>query len=56
MGAARIPDVVAAAARPLRPLVVNGPTIEIDTTDFGKVDTEGLIEELQAIIRHTIHD
>ena len=49
MGDARVPDVVAAAAHPLRPLVVNGPTIEIDTTDFGKVDTQGLIEQLREI-------
>jgi predicted kinase len=50
LGAVRIPDVVAAAAHPLRPLEVNGPTINIDTTDFGKVDTESLIEHLQRII------
>lgn len=56
MGAARIPDVVAAAARPLSPLVVNGPTIEIDTTDFGKVDTQSLIEQLRAIIGHPVND
>ena len=56
MDAYRVRDVAAAATRRLRPLVVNGPTIEIDTTDFDKVDTESIIEQLGAIIGHPVND
>jgi len=52
----RVRDVEAAAARRRSPLTVNGPTIEIDTTDFGNVDTQSLIEQLRAITGDPVND